>query len=130
MRRALSLLALLISACSSSSGEDCSAMAIDWQQQAEARVDFYRAGCMSDSDCTTIEASLSCVKGCPSAVLAPRKSDVQADLDALSGSVCAGTSCNVNIGCNPSYAACVSGRCRTMPGVPDAGADGGSRDGG
>ena len=127
MRRAMILVLLLD--CSSST-PDCSAIALDAQRQAKDRVDFHRSGCATDSDCTTIEVALTCFKGCPAGVLAARKSEAQADLDAISSSACGSSDCMVNIGCNPAYLKCVAMQCIMIEGTPDAGADGGKRDAG
>jgi hypothetical protein len=128
------MMGVAVAACSSTPDVDCVAFAPTAAAQIEGRLDFFRTGCSTDSDCALIPEQVPCYTGCPSAVLASETTDATNDVMGQSDSICGGVSCTIDMGCAPSHAVCVAARCTTVAGdagVPDAGApDAGSADGG
>ena len=119
----------LLAACSSPSTEDCLAEEQSLVDQVAGRILFYSSGCITDSDCALVAASVSCVTGCPAGVLASKVDTAAQDLMDYDSTICSGTQCSINIGCNPVHAVCKVGACVVADGS-DGGADAGSPDGG
>jgi hypothetical protein len=119
MRRVM--LAVLMVACSGPSTEECLTKQSEGSSFSTGIFARNERGCSTNADCVTVRAMLSCYTGCPKAISASRRAAVESELAGLNETLCAGSACMINEGCNPAYAQCVAGVCRTVQGVLDAG---------
>lgn len=124
MRRVM--LAVLMVACSGPSAEECLTKQSEGSSFSTGIFARNERGCSTNADCVIVRAMLSCYTGCPRAISASRRTAVDSELAALNETICAGSACMVNEGCNPVHAECIVGVCRTVPGA----LDGGTPDGG
>lgn len=80
--------------------------------------------CASDADCTWAPVTGSCFSDCGSVVAVAHESEFETEIHDQLDHFCAGSQCNVPLGCSaPPAAVCRSGTCVAAPVVffPDAG---------
>ncbi len=124
MRRVM--VVVLLVACTGPSTEECLTKQSEGRTFSTGVFARNQSGCSTNADCITVRAMLTCYTGCPTAISAARRTAVEGELAGLEDTICGGSACMVNEGCNPVSAACIAGSCRTLEGA----ADGGTPDGG